>query len=69
MAPNGSERQSAAFHRRGKSLVDNMQPLSGLDFGHLTIEDDEKTRHTKIPTKFPPPPYLPGEVERREELR
>ena len=44
MAPNGSERQSAAFHRRGKSLADHMTPLQGLDFGHLTIEDDEKRR-------------------------
>ena len=28
-------------------------------------KDNKKGRVTKIPTRFPPPPYLPGEAERR----
>ncbi len=49
--------------------------ISTVDFGQMTLDedndgDDGKDRFSnfKIQTKFPPPPYLPGEVERRAAL-
>ena len=44
--------------------------ISDLDFGQMALNDegDDEVPIVKIPTKFPPPPYLPGEVERRKAL-
>jgi len=68
-------------HRRGRSLAPTPTPievltkgLSTVDFGQMSIAgedlaDKEGNTIVKIPTKFPPPPYLPGEVERRATLR
>ena len=50
--------------------------ISTVDFGQMTLDEDnddknnaeDKFKNFKIQTKFPPPPYLPGEVERRAAL-
>ena len=67
-------------HRRGRSLAPSPTPfevltkgLSTVDFGQMSIVGEDfadKNGNTivKIPTKFPPPPYLPGELERRAIL-
>jgi hypothetical protein len=53
------------FTRRNSSMNNTTKLRTGtsdLDVGMMSISGDEKKRIKKIPTKFPPPPYLPGEV-------
>ena len=72
LAPNGSDIQSTNhFDKRGGSMANPTAPLQGIDFSAVSIDEDEKSRYnrSKMLTKFPPPPYLPGEIERREELQ
>ena len=42
--------------------------VSDLDFGQMSLNDINDPPVVKIPCKFPPPPYLPGELERRKRL-
>ena len=61
-----------ARERRNKSVALTAKNvlthgISDLDFGTMSLDDDDSTVK-KVLTKFPPPPYLPGEVERRKAL-
>ena len=71
LAPIGSDVEGMShnhFHKRGRSVANALSPLKGIDFSAVSIDEDDKSRFgSRILTKFPPPPYLPGEIERREE--
>lgn len=49
-----------------------VRELTDLNIGMMSLDDGEDenkpTPVKRIPTKFPPPPYLPGELERRAAL-
>ena len=48
------------------TAADVLQNVKEIDFGNLAL--DEELCEKRPITKFPPPPYLPGELDRRAAL-